>query len=165
MNHAEAAVIFQGVFYSIEDVAKGRRLFMAGPADAVDVAIGTAALFPVRRVGVDCGKSAARRPLPDAAVVAFDDGNAVVPAIEGDVTAGNVGHDGIEFHCRQRLGTAGRQDERDSRRPRPQVQSRSVRHGTEVGQKDRIQRKAELVIALNDFHAVQDQVVQPFVRA
>ena len=40
-----------------------------------------------------------------------------------------------------------------------------MRHGTEVGQEDRIQGKAELVIALDDFHAVQDQVVQPFVRA
>ena len=86
-------------------------------------------------------------------------------SVKADVTAGNVGHDGIEFHCRQRLGAAGRQDERDSRRPRPQVQGRSVRHGTEVGQEDRIQGKAELVIALDDFHAVQDQVVQPFVRA
>ena len=165
MDHTETAVIFQGILHGIEDVAEGRRLFMAGPADAVDITVGAAALFAVRRIGVDSGKGTARRPIADTAVIAFDEGDAVIPAVDGHVAAGNIGHDRIKFYGRQLLGAAGRQDEGDSRRSRPQVQGRAVGHGTEMGQEDRIQGKAELVIALDDLHAVQDQVVQPFVRA
>ena len=121
MDHTETAVIFQGILHGIEDVAEGRRLFMAGPADAVDITVGAAALFAVRRIGVDSGKGTARRPIADTAVIAFDDGNTVVPAIEGHVAAGNIGHDRIKFHCRQLLCAASRQDEGNSRRPCSQI--------------------------------------------
>ena len=36
-------------------------------------------------------------------------------------------------------------------------------HPAEMSQQHRIQGKTKLVVALNDFHAVQDQIIEPFV--
>lgn len=59
MDHAETAVETKGVRSSRHDILQGSRLFMTSPSDAFHIAIGTAALFPIRRIDVNGVKRSA----------------------------------------------------------------------------------------------------------
>ena len=165
MHHTEASMELERKGGRIEHIIQCSRFFVTRPPDSFGITVRATAFFPIRRISIYCCKRSAVRPLPDSTVISFHYGNDRLTAIEYHIPPGNIRHDRIEFGTGHGNSTAGAQNKRDCRRPCTQVQDFPPGYRTKMSQQHRIERKAELIIALDNFHPVQDQVIEPFVRS